>query len=865
MTITLPPAFRHGLLALILLIGGAGAAVAMDRYVRPDGGSYGSGNGSDWTNAYPGFSGIAWSAIAPGDTIWIAGGLYGPLTIDRSGTAGSPITCKRATAAVHGAGAGWSASYDARVVIDGGRGLSAVSTDGSYTSHDFITVDGATRYGIWARNAYYGVRAAYGTSNLTLRNLEIGDAGAYRLDEDGIQGKGDALVVEQCYIHDNDSHVTHGDGIQWFGGDRVTIRYNIWKNNGQEIYLGEASWSTVVNDVDISYNVIYNRGGGHYNGIVIYGNATQSGRYINVCNNTIDLEATDNSGYNSVFYPLTGTATKTFRNNAVIASNANQVPNTTHGNNAYDDAGASVVYYIPTETARVTAADLGFVDAAPATGTPDYHLTATSPLIGKGANLGLARDFDGRPVPATPSIGAFEFAGSTAPLPDTTPPLVALIAPTAGATIAGTVTISVTATDNVGVAGVQFKLDGANLAAEDTAAPYAISWNTTTASAGPHVLTAVARDAAGNFATAATVTVTVGNQAPAASGSLFTTQVPALPHNDDGVDYELGMRFQSTNAGLITAIRFWKDSAESGTHVGRIWSAGGVQLASVTFVGEGASGWQLQALATPLNIVAGSEYLVSVNTGGHGYVATNNGLASQIANGPLRSVVGTNGRFGPPGQYPTQSWQASNYFRDVVFAPAATTPAANATVTISCDNAYDLYVNGVLTGSGGNWNAAQSYSVPQLAGRNVVAVKARDLGGAAALLAELRIGVLRLGTGTGWKVSTTAPAGWETLGFDDRGWTGASDFGAYGVAPWNRSVSGMPLDTPAHWIWSSDNQATDTVYLRFAYDQAGTGAPLTTTVSTAESTAAAGGTSCGLGSGIGLIAGLGLVLGRRRR
>jgi hypothetical protein len=93
---------------------------------------------------------------------------------------------------------------------------------------------------------------------------------------------------------------------------------------------------------------------------------------------------------------------------------------------------------------------------------------------------------------------------------DTTPPVVSLTAPTYDSTVAGTVTVSASATDNVGVVGVQFMLDGANLGAEDTTAPYAVSWNTTTAVLGPHVLTAVARDAAGNSVASTAVTVTVG-------------------------------------------------------------------------------------------------------------------------------------------------------------------------------------------------------------------------------------------------------------------------------------------------------------------------------------------------------------------
>src|SRR2546425_1163438 len=97
---------------------------------------------------------------------------------------------------------------------------------------------------------------------------------------------------------------------------------------------------------------------------------------------------------------------------------------------------------------------------------------------------------------------------------DTTPPTVSMTTPAAGSTVSGTVTISASATDNMGVVGVQFKLDGANLGAEVTAAPYSTSWNTTLAANGSHTLTAVARDAAGNTATAAAVSVTVGSNSP---------------------------------------------------------------------------------------------------------------------------------------------------------------------------------------------------------------------------------------------------------------------------------------------------------------------------------------------------------------
>src|SRR5207302_9344206 len=79
---------------------------------------------------------------------------------------------------------------------------------------------------------------------------------------------------------------------------------------------------------------------------------------------------------------------------------------------------------------------------------------------------------------------------------DNLAPAVSLTAPAPGPA-SGTISVSANASDNVGVAGVQFKLDGANLGAEVATSPYSISWNTTTATAGAHTLTAVARDTAG--------------------------------------------------------------------------------------------------------------------------------------------------------------------------------------------------------------------------------------------------------------------------------------------------------------------------------------------------------------------------------
>ncbi len=95
--------------------------------------------------------------------------------------------------------------------------------------------------------------------------------------------------------------------------------------------------------------------------------------------------------------------------------------------------------------------------------------------------------------------------------PDTTAPTVAISTPPESSTVSGTVTITASAWDSVGLVGVQFKIDGANLGSEDAVAPYSASWNTTAYANGAHTMTAVARDAAGNTATTPGLVVYVNN------------------------------------------------------------------------------------------------------------------------------------------------------------------------------------------------------------------------------------------------------------------------------------------------------------------------------------------------------------------
>src|SRR5262249_6025624 len=136
-----------------------------------------------------------------------------------------------------------------------------------------------------------------------------------------------------------------------------------------------------------------------------------------------------------------------------------------------------------------------------ASGTSSWAASGIALQVGSNTLTVTARDAAGNTRTAT----------LTVTLNDTVRPTAAITAPAGGTTVSGSISVAANATDNVGVVGVQLKLDGASLGAERTSPPYSVTWNTTTVSDGAHVLTAVARDAAGNVSTSTGVTVTVAN------------------------------------------------------------------------------------------------------------------------------------------------------------------------------------------------------------------------------------------------------------------------------------------------------------------------------------------------------------------
>ena len=87
---------------------------------------------------------------------------------------------------------------------------------------------------------------------------------------------------------------------------------------------------------------------------------------------------------------------------------------------------------------------------------------------------------------------------------------------------------------------------------------------------------------------------------------------PAVAADGDPGAVELGVKFRSDVAGFVTGVRFYKGAGNTGTHVGNLWSSSGTLLATATFSGESASGWQQVSFSSPVAITANTTYVVVV-------------------------------------------------------------------------------------------------------------------------------------------------------------------------------------------------------------------------------------------------------------
>lgn len=159
-----------------------------------------------------------------------------------------------------------------------------------------------------------------------------------------------------------------------------------------------------------------------------------------------------------------------------------------------------------------------------------------------------------------------------------------------------------------------------------------------------------------------------GSGATTVRRSIFGSRFPSGGDLDGGDDADpdgvnVGLKFQATADASVVGVRFYKVAANSGTHVGRLWTEGspGTQLATVTFTGETASGWQEALFASPVAITAGTTYVISVHMPEGHYSFTSGALATEQGGGLHNTVNGGVFAYGAVG-YPSSSGGAGFYW-----------------------------------------------------------------------------------------------------------------------------------------------------------------------------------------------------------
>ncbi|HWK68609.1 MAG TPA: N,N-dimethylformamidase beta subunit family domain-containing protein, partial [Rhizobiaceae bacterium] len=262
------------------------------------------------------------------------------------------------------------------------------------------------------------------------------------------------------------------------------------------------------------------------------------------------------------------------------------------------------------------------------------------------------------------------------------------------------VTISGTATDAGGgvIAGVEVSTDnGASWHPATGDETWTYSWRPQLA--GDYTILSRAVDDSVNVETpSAGRTATV-------SGTVYTTlfaptATPAVVNTTDASAVELGVKFQSSVAGTINGLRYYKSSQDTGTHTGALWSSTGTKLASLTFTNETTTGWQIATFSSPVAITPGVTYTASYHTNTGHYSTTTNYFTSNVTNGPLTAPAAGNGVFtyGSTSQFPTSTFQSTNFWVDVLFAPGT----GNAVPTAVADTGDATEKGGVANGSGGS-------------------------------------------------------------------------------------------------------------------------------------------------------------------
>jgi len=185
---------------------------------------------------------------------------------------------------------------------------------------------------------------------------------------------------------------------------------------------------------------------------------------------------------------------------------------------------------------------------------------------------------------------------------------------------------------------------------------------------------------------------------------------PQIVNPGDPTPIEVGMRFTSAVDGQVTGVRYYQGPANTGEHFGRLWSNSGQLLATGTFATDNTPGWKTLTFATPVNITANTIYIVSYYAPVGQYAVNPAYFTAARSNYPLTAVASTGGQTNGLYRYGTQvlnstnppnsSYNASNYWVDVVFTTSGGGGGGTGTQTVALNRTTATNAGTVLAMAG---------------------------------------------------------------------------------------------------------------------------------------------------------------------
>lgn len=428
-------------LFLILCILNSGAEAA-NWFVSAGAG----GNGTSWTSAWSDVTNINWGSINPGDSIWIAGGSYGSLTVGKSGiadTTAGRIFIKRATSAVHGADVGWSKTYDSQVKL-------ASITWKTANVGSYVTIDGQVDRGIYIKTSGDGAAVSFenGVIYPTLRYLDLagpcsGSNCAYGGDNRSIDitasNSGTFQLVDHLLVQHNKLHGTCT--IVWnYNADNAIYEYNEFYDNNAATDPGVCHTNIIAaassSNVTFRYNNVHDYGiegimmlDGTNGAWYVYGNIWNGGKSGSDANRVLESQDGTNGPvyvYNNTMVDIAMTVRTA--NNGTWASGSAEKNNiywNTSGPGLSGSSSSSDYNFCSGICSGANTISKGtnpFVNYT----NGDFHITSTIGAVypkDKGtASLGAAyaTDMDGkiRGNDGSWDIGALEFTNTSTPILD---------------------------------------------------------------------------------------------------------------------------------------------------------------------------------------------------------------------------------------------------------------------------------------------------------------------------------------------------------------------------------------------------------------------------------------------------------------